>query len=133
MISCESIISGNGTLTDLNYITSLSQAYNALLVVDDSLAFGVKCDRRLGLAAKRGDIDLTLCSLANSASADAAFLGCSSWIKNLIKKNVFYRESSVTYVSLSAIEMALDLIPSLEGERYQLEQRCHWIKTIARI
>lgn len=128
MIFCESISSSNGTLTDLNYITSLSQAYNALLVVDDSLAFGVKGDKGLGLAAKREDIDLILCSLSNSASADVAFLGCSSWIKNLIKKNVFYRESSVTYASLGAIEMALDLIPSLEGERYQLEQRCHWVK-----
>ena len=96
------------------------------MVVDDSLAFGVKGDRGLGLTAKRGDIDLILCSLSNSASADAAFLACSSWIKNLIKKNVFYRESSITYASLGAIEMALDLILSLEGERYQLEQRCHW-------
>lgn len=128
MIFCESISSGRGTLTDLNYITSLSQAYNALLVVDDSLAFGVKGDKGLGLAAKRGDIDLILCSLKHSASADGAFLACSSWIKNIIKKEVFYRESSMTYASLGSIEMALELIPSLEGERYQLEQRCHWLK-----
>lgn len=128
MIFCESISSSNGTKIDLNYMKSLSQTYNALLVVDDSLAFGVKGDRGFGLAAKRGDIDLILCSLSNSASADAAFLGCSSWMKNLIKKNAFYRESSLTYASLGTIEMAFDLIPALEGERYQLEQRCHWVK-----
>lgn len=128
MIFCESISSGSGSLTDLHYISYLSQTYNALLVVDDSLAFGVKGDKGLGLAAKQGDIDVVLCSLSNSAGTDGAFLACSSWMKNLIKKNNFHREANMTYASLGSAEMALQLIPSLEGERYQLEQRCHWLK-----
>lgn len=128
MIICESMSSGSGRVTDLTHITSLSQAYKAVLVVDDSLAFGIKGNKGLGLTAKRGDIDLILCSLSNSASADAAFLACSSGLKHLLKKQAFSRESSVTYASLGAIEIALDLIPSLEGERSQLAQRCHWLK-----
>lgn len=128
MIFCESVSSGSGSFTDLHYISCLSQTYNALLVVDDSLAFGVKGDKGLGLAAKQGDIDVILCSLSNSASTEGAFLACSSWMKNLIKKNDFHREFSITYPSLGSAEMALELITSLEGERYQLEQRCHWLK-----
>jgi 7-keto-8-aminopelargonate synthetase-like enzyme len=128
MIFCESISSSTGSIIDLHHISSLSQTYNSLLVVDDSLAFGVKGEKGLGLAAKQGDIDLILCSLSNSASTEGAFLACSSWMKNLIRKNDFYRESSMTYSSLGSTEMALELIPSLEGERYQLEQRCHWLK-----
>lgn len=39
------------------------------------------------------------------------------------------REGSLPYSSLGAIDTALDQISLLEGERKQLEQRCHWLRS----
>lgn len=130
LILVESIGSLSGAACDLNSIYALAKQHGALVLVDDSNSFGVQGIHGLGLCCPNASIDFLLCSLDRGAGSTGALLASNFKMQLLFKTIPFSpREWALPYASLGAIDAAFELIPQLEGERKQLQQRCHWLKT----
>jgi|GEM_PF-2713687 len=129
LILSESLFAATGHISDLHSLVRLAQQYDAFLIIDDSCAFGVKGSHGFGLANRIEGIDFTVCSLDCAAGASGAFASCSQSISPYFFKDFsFSREHAPSFSTLGAVEAALELIPTLEGERMQLEQRTHWMR-----
>ncbi|HEY2811424.1 MAG TPA: aminotransferase class I/II-fold pyridoxal phosphate-dependent enzyme [Rhabdochlamydiaceae bacterium] len=124
LIFSESLFGTTGHSTDIDALILLAKKHNAYLLIDDTFAFGVKGKQGFGLASQCEGIDFVLCGLDCGAGASGAFISCPYRIKDLSLP----REYALSFSSLGAIEAALELIPTFEGERMQLEQRAHWIR-----
>ena len=128
IILTESLFATSGETAPLPEIISLAEEANALLIVDDSLGFGMKGDEGLGLAAQRTGIDCILASFVESCGIPAAFIGCSRELADFLMNTYpFWQEHLVSTPTLGAIDAALEWIPQMEGERRQLEHRSHWL------
>ncbi len=129
LIFAESLSSSSGTFCDLTSLYALAKKNEALILIDDTNAFGVRGIKGLGLASPNSGIDFLICAMDRGAGATGALLA-SNFKMNLLLKNSSWesRENALPYSSLGAIDAAFELIPQLEGERKQLEQRCHWLK-----
>ena len=125
IILSESLFATTGHTADLERLIPLAKKHAALLIIDDSYAFGVKGREGFGLAQRHPEIDFILCGLDAGAGANGAFIASSEKID---KQITLFREQTLTFSALGAIESALELIPTFEGERKQLEQRTHWIR-----
>jgi 7-keto-8-aminopelargonate synthetase-like enzyme len=128
LIITESLLSLNGKFCDLDALLNVAKKYDSLVLADDSNAFGLY-GAGLGIGAHKDSIDFLLCSTDRGAGAAGAFLASSLKMNILLKMFRFDpREWSLPYSALGAIDTAFDLISSMEGERMQLEQRCHWLR-----
>ncbi len=128
IILTESVFATSGSSAALQEIIPLADQHNAILVVDDSFGFGLKGDEGLGLAAQREGIDCIVASLIESCGIPAAFLGCDRELAEfLLTTYPFWKEHPIATPTLGAIDAALETIPQMEGERRQLEHRCHWL------
>lgn len=129
LILSESLCAFTGHNADLKGLIHLSQAHEAFLIIDDSSAFGVKGHQGFGYAQGMHGIDFIICALDEGAGASGALAACSKHIApHFFHDSSFSRETAVCFSTLGAIEASLELIPALEGERMQLEQRTHWIR-----
>ncbi len=128
VIFTESLFAMSGDTAALEELAFLAQESQSLFVVDDSLSFGVKGDAGLGLAALRSGIDCIVASLVESCGIPAAFIACNKQLSDyLMSAYPFWHEHPVSIPTLGTIDAALDWIPQMEGERRQLEHRCHWL------
>jgi 8-amino-7-oxononanoate synthase len=127
LILAESLLSLNGKFCDVDSLNLLVKRYQGLLLVDDSNAFGVHGNG--GSCVQNDSIDFLLCSLDRGGGIAGAFLA-SHLNLNLVFKtfSIDPREWSISYASLGAIDLSFDLLASMEGERKQLQQRCHWLR-----
>ncbi len=129
LILSESLFAATGHISDLHSLTCLAKRHDAFLIIDDSRAFGIKGSHGFGLASRIEGIDFIICSLDCAAGAIGAFASCSLSNASYFFKNFsFSRESAPSFATLGTVEAALELIPALEGERMQLEQRIHWMR-----
>jgi 8-amino-7-oxononanoate synthase len=120
----ESLFAATGHISDLEALIHLSKKQDAFLIIDDSCAFGLKGKQGFGLVQGLG-VDFVVCALDHAAGASGAFAGSAL---DFFKTPCLIREELLSFCALGAIEAALELIPSLEGERMQLEQRTHWVR-----
>ena len=128
LIITESLLSLNGKFCDLDALLNVAKKHDALVLADDSNAFGVY-GGGLGIGAHKDAIDFLLCSTDRGAGSTGAFLASPLKMNILLKTFRFDpREWALSYSALGAIDAAFDLISSMEGERKQLEQRCHWLR-----
>lgn len=128
LILTESLFSLNGKFCNLDALLNLAKKYDALVLADDSNAFGVY-GGGLGIGSHKDSIDFLLCATDRGAGATGAFLASSLKMNILFKGFRFDpREWALSYSALGAIDAAFDLISPMEGERKQLEQRCHWLR-----
>ncbi len=129
LILSESLFAATGHVSDLNTLIHLARKNDAFLIVDDSRAFGVKGKQGFGLTQGSEGIDFILCGLDCAAGASGTLAACSESIGPYFFNEIpFVRDHALCFSALGAIEAAFDLIPTLEGERMQLEQRTHWIR-----
>lgn len=128
IIITESVFGTNGNSAAIDDLALLADDSNSLFIVDDSLGFGSRGDDGLGLAAQCDGIDCILASLLPSCGIAAAFLACDQEIaEDLMQNYLFWHEHPVSIPTLGTIDAALEWIPQMEGERRQLEHRCHWL------
>jgi 8-amino-7-oxononanoate synthase len=125
----ESLFSLTGKYCDLNPLFVLAKKHDAWILVDDSNAFGVQGHSGLGLASHKDAVDFLLCSVDRGCGSTGAFLA-SNLKMNLLRHplTIDPRESALSYSTWGSIDAALDLIQQMEGERKQLDQRCHWLR-----
>ncbi|NGX38330.1 MAG: 8-amino-7-oxononanoate synthase [Chlamydiae bacterium] len=133
IIITESVFSLTGSISNLPTLIELAEHFEALLFVDDSHAFGVTGVDGIGLAAHLNEIDIITGSFSKACGAYGGYIACSETIRDYlvsmapIKSNYFFPPPII-----GAIEAVLGLIPQLEGERRQLEQRSHWLRSALR-
>lgn len=129
VIATESIFSSEGDFANLNELIALANEFNALLYVDDTHAFGTMGSNGMGLAAKKEGIDIIVGSFYHGGGSSLSYVGCSDNIKEyLINFCPALKENPLPLSALGAIDASLDLIPELEGERKQLEQRAYFLR-----
>ena len=87
----------------------------------------------MGLSAHLREIDIISGSFSKSCGAYGGFIACSEMIRDYLVNLCPIKTSYLTPPPIiGAIEAAFDLIPQMEGERRQLEQRSHWLRSSLR-
>lgn len=133
IIVSESVFSMTGDVANLSTLVELADHFDALLFIDDSHAFGILGADGMGLAAQLEEVDLITGSFSKSSGACGGYLACSEMLKSYIINFSFTPIASpISPPIIGAIEQALDLIPQMEGERKQLQQRSHWLRELLR-
>lgn len=117
----ESIHSLGGHFTDL---TRMKQK-DSFLCVDDSHSLGLFGKEGMGISAHCEGIDLITGSFSKGCGAFGYYLACSKKMGDLMQKTSDLLPSCV----LGALDAAFELIPHMEGERKQLEQRAHFLRS----
>ncbi|HSX12329.1 MAG TPA: aminotransferase class I/II-fold pyridoxal phosphate-dependent enzyme [Rhabdochlamydiaceae bacterium] len=126
-IAIESICSLGGHFSDLASFVAAAQQRQALCCIDDSHSFALFGREGMGLAAHLSSIDLITGSLSKGCGVYGYYLACNQIIADHIiqKMAPHYLPSPV----IGALDCALELIPQMEGERQQLLQRAHFLRT----
>jgi 8-amino-7-oxononanoate synthase len=129
----ESVYSLTGTVSNLPTLIELADHFDALLFVDDSHAFGVAGVEGMGLATHLHEVDLITGSFSKACGAYGGYLACSETLRDFLVNSS--RDGAFHLFPppiMGAIEAAFDLIPQMEGERKQLQQRSHWLRNALR-
>jgi len=130
VIVTESLFGQTGDVCPLNQMAELAENYNALLFVDDSYALGVIGPQGMGYCAQNPKVDLFSGTFSKACGASGAYLCCPQWLyESAIEKRLALGIGEPSFATLGAIDAAIELIPQLEGERQQLHQRAHWLRS----
>lgn len=133
IIISESVFSSSGEVANLPTLIELADHFDALLFIDDAHSFGVTGVDGMGLSAHLEEIDLISGSFSKASGSSGGYLVCSEILRDyIINFSPAHISSSLPPPIIGAIEQALDLIPQMEGERKQLQQRSHWLRELLR-
>lgn len=133
IIAIESVFSLTGSVANLPTLIELAEHFDALLYVDDSHSFGVAGVEGMGLSAYLREIDVITGSFSKACGAYGGFVACSEILRDYLVNVSPIKTNYLTPPPIiGAIEAAFDLIPEMEGERKQLEQRSHWLRNALR-
>lgn len=129
IIVTESIFSLGGDYTDLEGLSTLAEQFEALLYVDDSHAFGLFGKEGIGLAPIVKGVDFISGSLNKACGIYGSYLACSKIMRDFLLHHA--NESFVHHLPsavIGGLDAAFDLIPQMDGERLQLQQRAHFLR-----
>lgn len=118
LILAESVYSMDGDRADVAGLKTLSDRYEAILLIDEAHATGVLGPQGMGLASKMG-VDLVMGTFGKGLGSFGAYLACSAKVREYLINycsGLIYTTALPPQV-LGSIEAALDLVPTLEEER----------------
>lgn len=131
IVVTESVFSSNGSVCNLPMLAEMGEHFDALLYVDDSHAFGLAGVEGMGLCAHLREIDIIAGSFSKACGAYGGYIACWETMRDFLVNSATWNPLLSPPV-IGAIEAVLDLIPQMEGERKQLEQRSHWLRSALR-
>ena len=122
LVVTESVFSMDGDVCPLREIVELTEAHDALLLVDEAHAFGVLGDNGMGLAEQEGlqqRIAFQMGTLSKAAGLSGGYLAASrEWIDLLTNRARSFIYSTAPPPALAhAAKASLDLIRSDEGKK----------------
>jgi 8-amino-7-oxononanoate synthase len=129
VIVSESVFSMDGDTCDMDTLESLSEKYDALLVIDDAHATGVMGKKGMGLACGR-KAALVIGTFGKAAGSYGAYLCSSEKIRDYMINccaGIIYSTALPPPV-IGAIDAALDLIPAMDKERESLRQNADYLR-----
>jgi 8-amino-7-oxononanoate synthase len=127
LILTETLFGLQGNNCAFDSLLSIAKKHRAIVIADDSNVFGIHGNK--GFGSVPSSIDFLICAMDRAVGSTGAFLAAPLKMELLFKDSpIDPREWSLPYSALGAIDAAFDLIPTMEGERKQLEQRCHWLR-----
>lgn len=133
IIAIESVFSSTGSIANLPKLIEMAIVYDAILMVDDSHAFGVAGVEGMGFASHLREVDVITGSLSKTVGAYGGFMASSVTLRDYLTSHSPIKTSFLFPPPIiGAIDAAVDLIPQMEGERKQLEQRSHWLRNSLR-
>ncbi len=126
-ILTESVYSMDGDIAPIDEIAALSQQHDCIFICDEAHATGVLGENGSGLAQKA---DIVIGTFSKAFGSFGAYVACSQNVKDyLINKcaGLIYATALSPSV-LGAIDAALDLVPSLNKERAELQNRSKYFR-----
>ncbi|WP_041041578.1 aminotransferase class I/II-fold pyridoxal phosphate-dependent enzyme [Paramagnetospirillum magnetotacticum] len=120
-IVTETVFSMDGDVTDMAALAELAKRWDAFLYVDEAHATGIMGPQGFGLSPGMG-ADLAMGTFSKGMGSFGAYVACSAQLRSYL----INRASGLIYATglppavLGAMDAALDLVPSLEGERARL-------------
>jgi len=123
LIVVDGIFSMEGDIIKLPELVSLSEKYNATIMVDDAHSIGVLGEKGAGTASHFGltdKVDLIMGTFSKSLASLGGFIAADASVINFIKHNsrslIF--SASITPASAASVLAAMDIMES-EPERIQ--------------
>ncbi len=128
LVATESVFSMDGDLCPLREIVELTEAHDALLLLDEAHGFGVLGENGMGLAEKLGlqkRIAFQMGTLSKAAGLSGGYLAASrDWVDLLTNRarSFIYTTASPPALAHAALA-ALELIRSDEGRKLRAKLR----------
>lgn len=129
-LAAESVYSVDGSIHNLEELSTLARQYEAKIFLDDGHALGVLGKRGLGLAAGRKDLDLAMGCFSKGAGTMGGYLLTSRLIKEYLVNTcpgLIYSTALAPPV-LGAIAASLTLIPQMDEERAYLQAMSDYLR-----
>ena len=122
LILTESVFSMDGDRADLPALVQLAERHGAALYVDEAHSSGVLGPQGRGLAAECGGVDVVMGTLGKAFGAFGAYIaGSRLLIDYLVNRcSGFIYTTALPPAVLGAVDAALELIPTMDGERHRL-------------
>ena len=124
-ILSETVFSMDGDRCDVAGLIALKERYGAFLYLDEAHATGVLGPTGWGLAAEfPGQVELVMGTFSKGLGGFGAYAACSHGLKNYLINHCagFIYATALPPAVLGAMDAALDLLPSLDGERERLQR-----------
>jgi len=115
-ILTESVFSMDGDVAPIPEIAQLGREHSAMLVVDDAHATGILGEGGRGLS---DGADLVIGTFSKALGSFGAYVACSETMREYLvnRCGALIYSTALPPQVLGAIDAALDLMPSLDGER----------------
>lgn len=129
IIVTESVFSMDGDACDMDTLETLSDDYDAFLVVDEAHATGVRGLQGMGLTCGRR-VDLTIGTFGKAAGGFGAYAACSRKLKDYLINCCagFIYTTALPPAVIGAIDAALDLMPGMEAQRKTLDDHARYLR-----
>lgn len=127
LIVAESTFAATAAHADLLGLIELAQEYSALLVIEDSHSFGIRGFQGLGPCSLYQEIDFVIGSLDKACGLFGGYIACSCAMRDLLLESMptpFY----LLPPFLGALDFVIEKLPSMEGERNQLQQSSYLLR-----
>jgi len=130
LVATESVFSMDGDLCPLRELVELTEAHDALLLLDEAHGFGVLGENGMGLAEQeglQGRIAFQMGTLSKAAGLSGGYLAASrDWIDLMINRARSFIYSTAPPPALAhAACTAIELIRSAEGNRLRQQLQRH--------
>ena len=121
VVISESVFSMDGDRCDLPSLLALREEFDTLLIIDDAHGFGVLGPHGSGLACGT-DVDLVMGTFGKACGSFGAFVACSERLRSYLINccSGFVSSTALPPGVLGAVDAALDLVPTMDGERERL-------------
>ncbi len=129
LIVTESVFSMDGDQTDIDRLTALAEAHDAILIVDEAHATGVLGENGMGLTAGK-NVDVTVGTFGKALGSFGAYIACSGKIKDYLVNccSGFIYTTALPPAVLGTIDAALDLVPQLTDARKRLHENATFLR-----
>ena len=121
VVISESVFSMDGDRCNLPALLALREEFDTLLIVDDAHGFGVLGPHGMGLACDP-EVDLVLGTFGKACGSFGSFVTCSERLRSYLVNccSGFVFSTALPPAVLGAVDAALDLLPTMDGERERL-------------
>jgi 8-amino-7-oxononanoate synthase len=131
IIVAESIYSMDGDRSDIARLVELKNKYNAILILDETHAFGVEGLEGAGLGREYPDIDFKIFTMGKALGLEGGIIACKdakskSFLINCMRSFVFSTATlpAIAYAGLASIE----IMKTMAEERSYLTEISQFIR-----
>ncbi|MBM3131858.1 MAG: 8-amino-7-oxononanoate synthase [Chloroflexi bacterium] len=124
VIVTESVFSVDGDRSDIDGLARLAAEFEAFLIVDEAHATGVFGPKGMGLTCGK-EVDLTMGTFGKALGSFGAYVTCPEMLRDYLINYCagFIYTTALPPSVIGAIDAALDLIPTMDSERADLQRR----------
>ncbi|MBF0124460.1 MAG: 8-amino-7-oxononanoate synthase [Magnetococcales bacterium] len=132
-ILSETVFSMDGDRADVAALIELKRRYQAFLYLDEAHATGLFGPAGFGLTSHYpGQVEMVMATCGKALGSFGAWVACSHTLRDYLVNYCpgFIYTTALPPAILGAIDAAIDLLPTLETPRQQLQQRAERLRTI---